>query len=161
MLTHERINELRFHAVDLTNADKPLGLYEWNKAKDLYFARAIEAEATAPLLARIAELDKALAECRDAYPVPEVGSALESLWAQAMGDPKSVSAYVKARALSAAPAAQPDKVLVDLDVLEAAADALGSFCSDHGWSDGDMQNLDNLLAFIAQHKAKHVIKDQP
>lgn len=69
-----------------------------------------QAEATAPLLARIAELEHALAECRDAYPAPEAGSALESLWGQAMGDPESVSVYVKACALSAAPAAQPEPV---------------------------------------------------
>jgi hypothetical protein len=63
--------------------------------------------------------------------------------------------------LYAAPQAQPmsdeQHVLVPLADLEAAAESLGSFCSDHGWSDADMQNMDNLLACIAQHKAKHKI----
>ena len=46
-----------------------------------------------------------------------------------------------------------DDVLVPLQVLEAAENSLGSFCSDLGWSDKDMQNMDNLSAYIAQHKA--------
>jgi hypothetical protein len=62
------------------------------------------------------------------------------------------------------PAAQPapvpltDGVNVPLTILEAAEASLGSFCSDHGWSDKDMQNMDNLSAYIAQHKAAHGIK---
>lgn len=47
-----------------------------------------------------AGFERTLAECRDAYPVPEVGSELEGLWGQAMGDPVSVGAYVKACATS-------------------------------------------------------------
>ena len=52
-----------------------------------------------------------------------------------------------------------DDVLVPLQVLEAAENSLGSFCSDLGWSDKDMQNMDNLSAYIAQHKAVHGIKE--
>lgn len=119
-----------------------------------------QVEATAPLLARIAELEKALngllAIRNDSQGV--VGYHLNGNTADWDEFPEVAAAE---SAISAAPAAQPDKVLVDLDVLEAAADSLGSFCSDHGWSDADMQNLDNLLAFIAQHKAKHGIKEQP
>jgi hypothetical protein len=50
-----------------------------------------------------------------------------------------------------------DGVTVPLEVLEAAEESLGSFCSDHGWSDKDMQNMDNLSAHIARHKAAHGI----
>ena len=50
-------------------------------------------------------------------------------------------------------------VLVPLNVLEAAEESLGSFCSDHGWADEDMQNMDNLSAYIAEHKAAHGIKE--
>jgi hypothetical protein len=46
-----------------------------------------------------------------------------------------------------------DGVTVPLAVLEAAEASLGSFCSDHGWSDEDMQHMDNLSAYIARHKA--------
>ena len=67
-----------------------------------------------------------------------------------------------------APPAQPapvqltDGVTVPLAVLEAAEASLGSFCSDHGWSDEDMQNMDNLSAYIARHKANlGITKGQP
>jgi hypothetical protein len=50
-----------------------------------------------------------------------------------------------------------DGVLVSLTILEAAEASLGSFCSDHGWSDKDMQSMDNLSAYIARHKAAHSI----
>ena len=53
-------------------------------------------------------------------------------------------------------AAQHDPVngvRVPLDVLEAAESSLGRFCSDLGWGDDDMQNMDNLSAYIARYKA--------
>lgn len=53
-----------------------------------------------------------------------------------------------------APAEAHDNVLVPLAVLEDASSAIGNFVSDHGWGDSDMQALDNLDAYIAQHKAK-------
>ena len=54
-----------------------------------------------------------------------------------------------------APVPLTDGVTVPMAVLEAAEASLGSFCSDHGWSDEDMQNMDNLSAYIARHKAAH------
>ena len=57
------------------------------------------------------------------------------------------------------PAAQrkplTDDVLVPLEVLEAAANSLDSFCGDLGWGDADLQNMDNLFSVIEQHKAAH------
>ena len=44
-------------------------------------------------------------------------------------------------------------ITIPIDVAEAAAEALGNFVSDHGWSDSDMQAMDNLDAYIARHKA--------
>jgi len=67
----------------------------------------------------------------------------------------------------ATPPAQPavpltDGVTVPLAVLEAAEASLGSFCSDHGWSDEDMQSMDNLSAYIARHKAaRSITKGKP
>jgi hypothetical protein len=67
----------------------------------------------------------------------------------------------------AAQPAQPavpltDGIFVPLTILEAAETSLGSFCSYHGWSDMDMQNMDNLSAYIARHKAAHgITKGQP
>jgi hypothetical protein len=55
----------------------------------------------------------------------------------------------------ATPVPLTDGVTVPLEVLEAAEESLGSFCSDHGWGDRDMQNMDNLPAYIARHKAAH------
>ena len=40
-------------------------------------------------------------------------------------------------------------VLVPVDVLKAASESLGSFVSDHGWGDADMQAMDNLDAYLA------------
>lgn len=40
-------------------------------------------------------------------------------------------------------------VMVPVDVLKAASESLGSFVSDHGWGDADMQAMDNLDAYLA------------
>ena len=61
--------------------------------------------------------------------------------------------YIKLWTTPPQPKPLTDDVLVPLQVLEAAENSLGSFCSDLGWSDKDMQNMDNLSAYIAQHKA--------
>jgi hypothetical protein len=52
-----------------------------------------------------------------------------------------------------------DDVLVPLEVLEAAANSLDSFCGNLGWGDEDLQNMDNLFAVIEKHKAAHGIKE--
>jgi hypothetical protein len=52
-----------------------------------------------------------------------------------------------------------DDVLVPLEVLEAAASSLDSFCGNLGWGDADLQTLDNLFAVIEQHKAAQNIKE--
>jgi len=36
--------------------------------------------------------------------------------------------------------------IVEVSLLKRAADSLGSFCSDHGWSDADMDVLDSVIA---------------
>ena len=36
--------------------------------------------------------------------------------------------------------------MVEVSLLQRAADSLGSFCSDHGWSDADMDVLDSVIA---------------
>jgi len=53
-----------------------------------------------------------------------------------------------------------DDVLVPLEILEAAANSLDSFCGNLGWGDADLQNMDNLFAVIEQHKAAHNIKEK-
>ena len=44
-------------------------------------------------------------------------------------------------------------ITIPLEVANAASEALGNFVSDHGWSDSDMQAMDNLDSCIARHKA--------
>jgi hypothetical protein len=53
------------------------------------------------------ELLTALAECRDAFPVPAVGGELEGHWVSAMANPDEVPAYVKACIESAEKEAVP------------------------------------------------------
>ncbi|WP_343718779.1 hypothetical protein [Achromobacter dolens] len=49
------------------------------------------------------DLIRALGECRDAFPTPDIaGSRLDLLWQEAMSDPTAVPAYVKACAAHAA-----------------------------------------------------------
>lgn len=52
-------------------------------------------------------------------------------------------------------------VLVPLQVLHDASDALGNFIMDHGWGDSDMQAMDNLDAHIARHTSAQAQKGQP
>ncbi len=51
-------------------------------------------------------------------------------------------------------------ITIPIDVVEAAAEAIGKFVSDHGWSDSDMQAMDNLDAYIARHKANQAARDK-
>ena len=49
-------------------------------------------------------------------------------------------------------------ITIPIDVVEAAVEALGNFVSDHGWTDSDMQAMDNLDAYIARHKANQAAR---
>lgn len=60
--------------------DSPIALLD--------FARAV--------LARWDDLASALAECRDAFSMPPLGSKLELAWQAAIADPLAVPAYVQA-----------------------------------------------------------------
>lgn len=58
-----------------------------------------------------------------------------------------------------APGVPDGYVPVPLQVLRDASEALGNFVSDHGWGDSDMQAMDNLDAYIAQHTAAQAKKE--
>lgn len=64
--------------------------------------------------------------------------------------------------LAAAPAAPAPAghVLVPLEVLIEASRAIGHFVSDEGWGAEDMQAIDNLDAYIAQHMARAASKGE-
>jgi hypothetical protein len=51
-----------------------------------------------------------------------------------------------------------DHVAVPLAVLEDASTAIGHFVSDEGWDSEDMQAMDDLDAYIAQHKSRAASK---
>ena len=52
-------------------------------------------------------------------------------------------------------------ITIPIDVAEAAAEALGNFVSDHGWTDSDMQAMDNLDSYIARHRANQARPKAP
>jgi len=60
------------------------------------YARAALQSAIEALQAENERLQSALAQCRDAFPIPAQGSPLEQDWAAAMGEPESVPDFVKA-----------------------------------------------------------------
>lgn len=75
--------------------------------------------------------------------------------------PMADRAWNRFEAAIQSPAEAHGDVLVPLTLLEDASSALGNFVSDHGWSDEDMQAMDNLDAFIAQHKANAAAHVEP
>jgi hypothetical protein len=56
----------------------------------------LSGQAASPEAAENEALLKALAECREAFPVPEEGSTLDGYWVSAVGDPFEVPAYIRA-----------------------------------------------------------------
>jgi hypothetical protein len=70
----------------------------------------------------------------DFYPAAESDEVLDSL----------VEAIAKATPPAAQPAVPEGMKLVPLELLERAAESLGSFVSDHGWSQSDMDTFDEL-----------------
>ena len=71
-----------------------------NRADTTNPAFGFTAEGLHKLLAEIQRqpeegVVKALAECRDIFPIPSEGHKLESRWLNAMGSPESVPDYLK------------------------------------------------------------------
>lgn len=52
-------------------------------------------------------------------------------------------------------------IAVPVHVLNAASDSLGSFVSGHGWSDADMQAMDNLDAYLAPPEVQGMLAAAP
>lgn len=57
----------------------------------------------------------ALAECRDAFPIPAPGSPQEVAWGAAMGDPESVPLYVQACVAIAKAEAEALRLRLEID----------------------------------------------
>ena len=80
-----------------------------------------------------------------------------SYFAASCGDaPISILRQYIEQGAGAAPGA--DVVMVPRKVLEACSESLGSFCSDHGWSQADMDNMDALDLFLV---VQHPQQEQP
>lgn len=120
-------------------------------------------DAIAAMLAAAAPAPQAQAAGQEPPPLPEPDGTVEIDCGPAPGGGREIvfkdgysadqmHAYARA-ALAARPAVPAGFVLVPVEVLEDAATAIGHFVSDHGWSDEDMQAMDNLDAYIARHKA--------
>ena len=45
--------------------------------------------------------------------------------------------------------------LVPIKKLKLASESIGAFCSDHGWAQDDMDNMDSIDEILAIHKASH------
>lgn len=89
---------------------------EWAPNEVPLFAAAGASPEPSALQAENAKLITALAECRDAFPVPDAGSRLDDWYCTAMADPLQVPEYVKA-CVGASPV-QPNQG------LQSVADAL-------------------------------------
>lgn len=60
-------------------------------------------------------------------------------------------ARIDAQAQSCVPAVA---VLTPVELLKRAESSLGSFCSDHGWGDADMQTMDDISGLLAAPQPK-------
>lgn len=81
-----------------------------NAVRTLYQKAYLQVNSDEP------ELIRALAECRDAFPVPAPGSPEEQWWSPAIGDPLSVPAFVRAM-LAARPTVEaPAAELPEADI---------------------------------------------
>ena len=128
--------------------------YEWPNDKQP------QAEAV-PAVDRVYEAAKRLVDHADF----QLGGVL-SAKSKARDIPSNAASKVKARHLAslrdalaktphqAEAVPPPGYALVPIDVLEAASESLGSFVSDLGWTDADMQAMDNLDAILAQQKGQ-------
>ena len=128
--------------------------YEWPNDKQP------QAEAV-PVVDRVYEAAKRLVDHADF----QLGGVL-SAKSKARDIPSNAASKVKARHLAslrdalaktphqAEAVPPPGYALVPIDVLEAASESLGSFVSDLGWTDADMQAMDNLDAILAQQKGQ-------
>lgn len=82
------------------------------------FARALLAEQARTEQAWAeSELLTAIAQCRDAFPIPEHGDPLERAWAEAMADPLNVPNYVRAAIAPLLKAEQAKDAAEDAELL--------------------------------------------
>ena len=86
------LNEGAWHSITLGDVNAA-----GRELRRLHAESESQAARIAQLKAENQQLMSALAECRDAFPIPSPGTDLECEWGAAMGDPESVPEYVKAQ----------------------------------------------------------------
>lgn len=64
-------------------------------------------------------------------------------------DGESMENYARAAIAQAQICVPAGYVLVPVELLKRAESSLGSFCSDHGWGDADMQAMDDISGLLA------------
>lgn len=86
-----------------------------------------------------------LADCDANAIVPDVAGAFAWAWRKP-AEAAVKQARIDAQAQSCVPAGM---VLASVELLKRAESSLGSFCSDHGWGDADMQAMDDISGLLA------------
>lgn len=92
-----------------------------------------EAHGTEPLPHVIEERDayaSELARCRDAFPIPEPGTALDEPWQMAMGDPLCVADYVTAAIANVQPKGMTAEGLHDAQLDLGPQRVVLHFCTE-------------------------------
>lgn len=131
----------------------PDGYATWQDAATAERIRRVRAES------KQAEEAKAVPTHDDTDLIEQMLEALRSCsgvphWPALI--PTVNAARKRLETLQQAEAVPPGYALVPVAVLEAAAESLGSFVSDNGWTDLDMQAMDNIDAILAQQKGHNV-----
>jgi len=66
-----------------------------------------------------------------------------------------------AQAVPVAQAVPDGMVLVPRELMERASESLGSFVSDHGWGDADMNTFDSVCAILATPQQSRAAQPEP
>lgn len=115
--------------------------------------RAARGAQVVPVETLETEYASCLAQCRDAFPVPDVNTELEVLWVAAMGCPLSVPEYIKA--ISAAPRPQ-EAAPVQLPEPAFYADARGYEVSAE-WLASDEATSDYREVYTIPRYTEHQV----
>lgn len=76
--------------IERVGRDRAAAIDAWNRRA------ALQSSEIQALMQRVEDLEKIVAECRDAMPIPNVGSKAEEYWPDAMSDAGFVPDFIKA-----------------------------------------------------------------
>jgi hypothetical protein len=102
------------------------------------------------------DLANALAQCRDAFPIPKLGSPVECQWASAMACPTEVPEYIRQRAAEQLAARGAIRFVLD------NAQLVDCGATSDGWRSKEMEQAVKLLEkFCADHAGAEVPQPIP